>query len=195
LSLSLRGELWTGFGLLVFAVAACVLLQLAAACRSRGVDPFGNRGPASSDWRARAAAMAVALLNLLFLPTAQLAFTALACTDSREPLRHLNLLPWVACDGSWRTQLLPPALLVSLFALVPFVPFALLLRGSVAGSGGFRDSLRAALASTSAGFRLPWWPGAQLLRRFLLAATIAFVPYHSAVSEHRSCPSTCLHNL
>jgi hypothetical protein len=136
--------------------------------------------------------MALALLNLLFLPTVQLAFTALACTDTRESPAHLNLLPFVACDSAWRTAVLPAAVVTAL------VPFALLLRypsnNDQRRQSDFAESLHAVLRSRTQGFQahVAWWEGVQLLRRLALAVIVAFVPYTSAVSA--ACPA-CLTRL
>jgi hypothetical protein len=90
--------------------------------------------------------MTVALLNVLFLPTAQLAFSALACTDTRDSPRHLNQLPWIACDAAWRSAILPPAALTALLCLVPMAPFALLARHQRTPSD-FGESLETMLKS------------------------------------------------
>lgn len=184
LSLTLQSELWVAIGVLLAGIAACVLLPAAAACRSRGKDPF-QRGLSCSDVVRRAGAMAFALLNVLFLPTAELSLAALACTDTREAGQtYLNLLPFVACDADWRARILPPAVLAVVLAAASLVPFALLLwlRGRE-GNGDAVESLRTMLGLHDRGFhdRVRWWNGVLLLRRFALVAIVAIVPYHSAV--------------
>lgn len=208
---TLAGKLWLSFALSLAAALACGLVQLCARCRSRGVDPFaGDRASHNrrrfAGWQ-RAGTMTISLLNFVFLPTAQLAFSSMACTDTREPQSHLNLFSWVACDSDWRSTVLPPAILSALLSMAPLVPFAMLWRGRARGvaaaagaaaagegdalvgaggaeGGGRHDEfLLAVLAPFRAGFidSVSWWEGALLLRRLLLVLIICFVPYDSSV--------------
>jgi hypothetical protein len=161
------------------AVAAPLLLAALAACThllARCCFPPQRRA-----WTTRVYGVCISCLYFVLFPSAQVALTALACTDRSEAATalgaevYLNLQPWTACDARWRREVLPPALLAALFWLLAF-PLASTLalrrvhravvdvRTSSALMGG--GSAPAATASASAASLHAWSLGSSLLAAY-----------------------------
>jgi len=152
----------------------------------------------SARWKSfvsRAYGVCMSLLYLLVFPCATASLSALSCTDIREfgdgsGDVYLNLYPWVRCDSAWKRDILPPALLGTLFWFIVF-PLAstLLLRtlrrridaqppsASVAGA--------TAVWPLCADLLLPYspclwyWEQVLLARRLGLIVCVAVIPLNS----------------
>jgi Leucine-rich repeat (LRR) protein len=143
-----------------------------------------------------------ALLIVLVFPSAQLCFSALACTDRREGAHrpaYLNLMPYIACDSAWRERVLPPALIGAIWwaVIFPLGSVMLLLRlsrrlvgSSSSGGGDGKSNVRAREADTRVWPLLGqlvtpyrpqfWlWEVAVLARRLGLVIVLAVVPAYS----------------
>lgn len=74
----------------------------------------------------RAVQVVVELLNLVYLPSAQLSLSSIACTDARDaPRMFLNQFPAQECDHAWATTILPGAVFGTVLFLFGF-PLAFL---------------------------------------------------------------------
>jgi hypothetical protein len=193
------------------AVFAAVLVGLAALCtfvvdhcrRSHAADPFSaNRGHSASTFTASSVySVCVSLCYLLVFPCATTALSALACTDWREwgsnayssqtSRLYLNLYPWQQCDASWQSEILPPALIATVFWCVLFpIAGTVLLKRSHA-----QLSQRSQSVQVDAEAILSWcvasdllkpyssrlwhWEQVLLARRLLLVSAVAFIPANS----------------
>jgi len=140
----------------------------------------------------------VSLLYLMFFPCAQTALTALGCTDRREeqhgepnPQVYLVLAPWQACNSQWQRDILPPALLATIWWTLVFPAASTLmlyrLHTRLSRAGPTRSDSSNHLYTWSLVSellkpympRLWYWEQILLLRRLALVATITLVPSQS----------------
>jgi hypothetical protein len=139
------------------------------------------------------------------LPSIQLAFSSLACTDLRDATPHLNqaqeqvcaqlmrVLGRCAqrycsvaqpCDAQWRREVFPPGLLLAMLSVSPLLLlFAFAASRLLCPQSAADSALATLLRPLSRGYRTSYsaWEVVQYARRLLLALLIAFVPYQSPV--------------
>lgn len=133
--------------------------------------------------RVKVVGVTLCLLNVIYLPCVEVMLLALGCTDQRQPQTFLNLAPHQACDRTWASTILLPAICgVALFVFIfPITALMALKKHTSASASAFSQWYSSALPPLVGIFahNKSWWFGIILMRRIILAAVVAFVPYFS----------------
>jgi hypothetical protein len=113
----LHKQLWLTAAMPVIVAILCGAVAFVVDRVSRRPDPLR---------RERGASLALAALNLLYLPVAQISLSALGCFDTRQSKiggsRFLNRYLYIACDEKWaRTTVFPAVLCVLWVTVLPVV--------------------------------------------------------------------------
>lgn len=133
----------------------------------------------------RSMSVLLAVINIILLPAAQIAFSSLGCTDARtSSSRFLNQASWQPCDTTWQQSILPAGLAASVLCL-------LIAASATWAAAEIRrlhmqqhlpKRVSRVLRPLVGSFRPEhaWWFSVIMWRRLLLAVAMSFVPYYSA---------------
>lgn len=129
----------------------------------------------------------VALINLAYLPSLQLAVSALGCTDTRSgtgTAAYLNLFPSQVCDHHWRQSILPLAV-VSLLWWMLVLPLCVAFLAVPRLRLWLRDQPETLFTVTGSIIgvyreQYLYFEACLLGRRLLLVLSVGLIPYFSA---------------
>jgi hypothetical protein len=141
---------------------------------------------AVNSWKShllRLVALSISLLNLTLLGTAQVSLAALGCTDNRqEQQSYLSLFPYMPCDSTWRSTILPLAAVSSLVWVVAFPAAVVWFLYRYSDRLSHDDDILVRLSGDMIRCYKPgfsWFFAVAMGRRLVLVAVIALIPYYS----------------